>query len=71
MQHPDQLLQAERAEAGGQLKDDGELVASEPADRSARARPGREAGRDRREDGVARRVPEPVVDGLEPVGVDL
>lgn len=43
---------------------------SKPADRSARARPGREPGRDRREDGVPRRVPQAIVDLLEPVGVD-
>lgn len=46
-----------------------ELIASEAADRGARARPGGEPGADRGEDGIARRVPEAIIDGLEPVGV--
>ncbi|MDQ0791522.1 hypothetical protein QFZ58_000010 [Streptomyces sp. B1I3] len=69
VQHPDQLLQALRTAAGGQLKDDCELVASEAAYGGVLARPGGEPGADRRKGGDARRVPEAVVDGLELVGV--
>ncbi|ROQ65262.1 hypothetical protein EDD95_8124 [Streptomyces sp. CEV 2-1] len=69
VQHPNQLLQALRAAAGGQLEDDCELIASEAAYGGVRARLGGEPGTDRGEDGVARRVAHAVIDLLEVIGV--
>ncbi|GGY76500.1 hypothetical protein GCM10010342_75370 [Streptomyces anulatus] len=69
VQHPDQLLQAPLAPlASVGVQDEGELVASEAADRGARARPGGEPTAVRGEDRVPDRVAHGVVHGLEMVG---
>lgn len=55
---------------GGELQDRGELIASEAADGGVRSRSGGEPGAEGGEYGVARRVAQGVVHGLEMVGVD-
>lgn len=64
-----ELVESEGAAAGADPGDDGELVAAEPADETAAARPSGDPGGGLGEGQVADGVAEPVVDLLEAVEV--